>query len=81
MSAKLKATVQPKETGGVTLHIKEEDLEAFCNALRLFRKDFLEILDASEKDHQEGRVTKRQSLYELVPKNGTWRTRTNICAK
>jgi len=29
-------------------------------------KEFLEALDASERDHQSGRVTKRKSLRELI---------------
>ena len=64
--AKLKATFRKSKTGKISLDITKEDFEYFCNACGLFRQDFLEMLDASEEDHREGRIAERGSLYELI---------------
>ena len=50
------------------LHIEvtRENFEAFCDAVGLYRPEFLEALEASERDHCAGRVTKRKSLRELI---------------
>lgn len=48
------------------LKIRREPLEAFCDAAGLYRQEFLDLLDESEKDHRAGQVTKRKSLYELI---------------
>ena len=50
----------------IIIEIDKEDFETFCNVCGLFKKDFLNLLDASEKDHQEGRITERESLQELI---------------
>jgi hypothetical protein len=67
MASVLKAKVR-QERDFITLQIPRKDFEAFCNAAGLFREEFLDLLDASERDHQEGRVTERESLYELIPR-------------
>ena len=36
------------------------------DAIGLYRKESLEALDASERDHRSGRMTKRKSLHELI---------------
>ena len=64
--ASLKATVKKVSSRKISVEIDKEDFESFCNACGLFRKEFLEILEASEKDHQEGRIIERDSLYELM---------------
>jgi hypothetical protein len=46
--------------------ISKENFELFCDSIGLYRREFLESLDASEKDHRAGRVTKRKSLRELI---------------
>lgn len=61
LKAKLKATRR-----AVQIEITKENYEAFCDAIGLYNKEFLQALDASEKDHQAKRVTKRKSLRELM---------------
>lgn len=68
MNPKLKATITKKTPKSIHLEIRKEDFEAFCAAAGLYRKEFLELLEQSEKDHKEGRVTKRESLAELIKK-------------
>ena len=46
--------------------ISKENFESFCDSIGLYRREFIEALDASEKDHRAGRVTKRKSLRELI---------------
>ena len=67
MSMTLPATIK-KKRDRINIEIKKEDFESFCNAVGLFRADFLRELKCSEADHKAGRVTKRASLYELVGK-------------
>jgi len=67
MSTVLKTEVK-RERDFITIRIRRRDFEAFCNVAGLFRKEFLDLLDASERDHREGRVTERESLYELIPR-------------
>ena len=50
----------------IKIEITKESFEAFCNAIGLYRKEFLDALDASERDHRAGRITKRRSLRELI---------------
>lgn len=68
MDPKLRATIIKKTPKSICLEIQKEDFEAFCAAAGLYRKEFLKFLEISEKDHQEGRVTKRESLSELIKK-------------
>jgi hypothetical protein len=65
MDPKLKTTVIKKTPKSIHLEIQKKDFEAFCAAAGLYRKEFLGLLEQSEKDHKEGRVTKRASLAEL----------------
>jgi hypothetical protein len=46
--------------------ISKQNFEAFCDSIGLYRREFLATLDAAEKDHRAGRVTKRRSLRELI---------------
>jgi hypothetical protein len=67
MAGILKAKIK-QEREFITIRIPRKDFEAFCNVAGLFREEFFDLLDASERDHREGRVTKRESLYELIPR-------------
>jgi hypothetical protein len=66
MANGLPARVTRKTKNTIRIEISRESFEAFCNAAGLYRKDFIEALDASERDHRAGRVTKRKSLHELI---------------
>jgi len=55
-----------KTRNKIRIEFSRDKLESLMNACGFFRKDFLNILNRSEKDHQVGRVTKRQSLEELI---------------
>lgn len=66
MYSKLKASVTKKTPKSIYLKIQKEDFEAFCASTGLYRKEFINLLELSEKDHKEGRVTKRESLSELI---------------
>jgi hypothetical protein len=62
----LRATIVRKSTKYIDLRIERENFEAFCNALGIYRKEFLELLEKSEQDSKAGRVTERKSLHELI---------------
>ena len=64
--ANLRAKFSKKTDDYINLKIKREDLESFCSSVGLFKKEFLEALDSSEKDHRAGRIKERNSLYELI---------------
>lgn len=66
MATKLKAQVQRAANGKIRIEIGRDEFERFCNTFGFFRKDFLKLLRESEKDHRTGRVTKRESLLELM---------------
>ncbi len=66
MSIALQARITKKTKSGIQIEISKESFESFCDAIGLYRKEFLQGLDASERDHRSGRVTKRKSLYELI---------------
>ena len=66
MSHALEARIRKRTKNTLRIEITKESFEAFCDAIGLYRKEFLEALDASERDHRSGRVTKRKSLYELI---------------
>ena len=68
MSTGLNMRVKKTSSHKITIEIDREDFETFCNACGLFKKEFIKLLDASEKDHREGRITERNSLYELLKK-------------
>jgi hypothetical protein len=62
----LGATITIRTKSKIQFEKSKEGFEAFCNATGLYRKEFLDALDASEPDHRAGRVTKRKSLRELI---------------
>jgi hypothetical protein len=66
MAQALAAKVVKRTKDSIQIKIAKENFEAFCDAIGLYRKEFLEALDASEQDHRAGRVTKRKSLRELL---------------
>lgn len=66
MATKLKAQVQRAANGKIRIEISRDEFERFCNTFGFFRKDFLKLLRESEIDHRAGRVTKRESLFELM---------------
>ncbi len=66
MKPKLKATITKETPKSIYMEIKKETFETFCDAAGIYRKEFLRLLDLSEEDHKKGRVTKRESLSELL---------------
>jgi len=64
LSAELKKVTKDR----VRFEITKENYEAFCNAVGLYKKDFIETLKKSEADHKAGRITKRKSLLEIIEK-------------
>jgi hypothetical protein len=62
----LAAKVVKRTRDSFQFEISKENFESFCDSIGLYRREFLEALDASEKDHRAGRVTKRKSLRELI---------------
>lgn len=64
LSAELKKIGKDK----VGFEITKDNYEAFCNAVGLYKKEFIETLKKSEADHKAGRVTKRKSLLEITEK-------------
>jgi len=66
MSSFLNVEVSKTISGKIRIEIDKEDFENFCNASGLFREEFIKYLDKSEQDHREGRITERESLYELI---------------
>ncbi len=66
MAQTFNAKVSKKDRNNILIEISKENFEAFCDTVGLYKKEFLELLDASEQDHRKGRVTKRRSLKEVV---------------
>jgi hypothetical protein len=66
MAQTLEAKVTKKTKKSIQIEISRANFEAFCDAIGLYRKEFLDTLEASERDHRAGRVTKRQSLRDLI---------------
>lgn len=66
MSRALEARIIKKTKDSIQIEITKENFEAFCDAIGLYRREFLEALDASERDHRAGRVTRRKTLRELI---------------
>ncbi|MBU2461917.1 hypothetical protein KKH65_03455 [bacterium] len=66
MSIGLEASIRRKSDDSVLLEIKKEDFEAFSSAVGLFKKGFLDILDASDRDSKEGAVKERESLLDII---------------
>lgn len=65
MPETLQAVIKKKKPDKISIEIRKEDFEAFCNAVGLFKKDFLRQMKRSEADHRGGRVTKRKSLHSI----------------
>lgn len=66
MATKTFAVALSKTNNKIRIEIDKDRLESLMNSCGLFRKDFLDTLKKSIKDHQVGRVTKRESLAELM---------------
>lgn len=66
MAQALAATITKKTKTSIRIEITKERFEAFCDSIGLYRREFLDALDASEQDHRARRVTKRRSLHELI---------------
>jgi len=66
MARTLEAKVTKKTKKSIQIEISRANFEAFCDAIGFYRKEFLEALDASERDHRAGRVTQRQSLRDVI---------------
>ncbi len=64
MLAELKRISKDK----VSFEITKDGYEAFCNAVGLYKKEFLEHLKKSEADNRAGRITRRKSLLEITEK-------------
>jgi hypothetical protein len=62
----LKAKVSKKTAEYINLKINKEDFESFCSSAGLFKKGFFRKLESSEKDHRQGKIKERNSLYELI---------------
>ncbi|MDO8282959.1 MAG: hypothetical protein Q7U10_10135 [Thermodesulfovibrionia bacterium] len=62
LSAEIKRVTKDK----VKFEITKENYEMFCNAVGLYKKDFIETLKKSEADHKAGRTIKRKSLLEIA---------------
>jgi hypothetical protein len=62
----LEAKVVKRTKDSFQFKISKENFESFCDSIGLYRQEFLDALDASEKDHRSGRITKRKSLRELI---------------
>jgi hypothetical protein len=66
MESKLNATISETKSGKIRIEIDKKDFENFCNVCGLFRKDFIDILEQSERDHNQGLTTERSSLLEII---------------
>ena len=66
MAQTLEAKIKKRTKKSIQIEISRENFESFCDAIGLYRKEFLDALDSSERDHRTGRVTKRKSLRELT---------------
>jgi hypothetical protein len=66
MGQALAAKVVKKTKNSLQIKITKQNFESFCDSIGLYRKEFLDALNASEQDHRAGRVTKRKSLIELI---------------
>jgi hypothetical protein len=64
LSAELKKVSKER----VRFEITRDNYEAFCNAVGIYKKEFLASLKKSEVDHRAGHITKRKSLLEIIEK-------------
>jgi hypothetical protein len=68
MQKTLSAELEKVSKDKVRFEITRDNYEAFCNAVGLYKKEFLESLRKSEADHKAGRITRRKSLLEIIEK-------------
>lgn len=68
MQKTLSAELEKVSKDKVRFEITRDNYEAFCNAVGLYKKEFLETLKKSEAEHRAGRITRRKSLLEIVEK-------------
>jgi hypothetical protein len=66
MAVALAARITKRTRKNLTIEVTKDNFEAFCDSIGLYRPEFLNALNASERDHRAGRVTKRKSLRELI---------------
>ncbi|MGE3153235.1 MAG: hypothetical protein AB7G48_03490 [Nitrospiraceae bacterium] len=66
MAVVLPARITKRTRKRLNIEITKDNFEAFCDSIGLYRPEFLDALDASERDHRAGRVTKRKTLRELI---------------
>ena len=66
MGQALAAKVVKKTKDSLQIKITKQNFESFCDSIGLYRKEFLDALNAAEQDHRAGCVTKRKSLRELI---------------
>jgi len=66
MGQALAAKIVKKTKDSLQIKITKQNFESFCDSIGLYRKEFLDALNASEQDHRAGRVTKRKSVRELI---------------
>jgi len=64
----LSAEIKKVSTDRIRFEITRDNYESFCNAVGLYKKEFIETLKKSEADHRTGRTTKRKSLLEIIEK-------------
>ncbi len=69
MQKTLSAEVSKVSTDRIRVEITRDNYESFCNAIGLYKKEFIDTLKKSEADHKAGRVTKRKSLLEITEKS------------
>jgi len=60
---KTKVRVKPDT---INLEFDRDRMERFCNALGLFREDFIDSLDKSALDSKKGDVYEIKELMDLV---------------
>ena len=68
MQKTLSAEIKKVSTDRIRFEITRDNYESFCNAVGLFKKEFIKTLKKSEADHRTGRTTKRKSLLEIIEK-------------
>ena len=69
MQKTLSAEVSKVSTDRIRVEITRDNYESFCNAIGLYKNEFIETLKKSEADHRAGRVAKRKSLLEIIEKS------------
>ncbi|MCL5978707.1 MAG: hypothetical protein M1147_11465 [Nitrospirae bacterium] len=65
MQKTLPAELKKISRDRIRFEITKDNYESFCNAVGLYKKEFIESLKKSEADHRAGRITKRKFLLEI----------------